>query len=286
MPEWTASARTPRLPLANPTAALTTTSTTAATSETSAVRRAVDIRGVYSPRKVLFSASRSAIVPLVMGASTTGNGPSSDRSQVRCLVVDDHAAVREGVKMILTRDREISVIGESGSGDGAVEMADKRRPDVIVMDVRMDGMDGFEATRKILAAHPEIAVILYTAHGERGLLAEGLDCGARGYVLKDAPPDDIVRAVKRVAEGGAYVDPTLASELVAPKATERLPALSGREREILGLLANGYSNPEIAQRLFISPETVRTHVRNAMTKLEADTRTQAVALALRYEFID
>jgi DNA-binding NarL/FixJ family response regulator len=226
------------------------------------------------------------MIPPVMGSSDTGNGRAGDRSQVRCLVVDDHAAVREGVKMILTRDREISVIGESGSGDGAVEMADKRRPDVIVMDVRMDGMDGFEATRKIIAAHPDIAVILYTAHGERGLLAEGLDCGARGYVLKDAPPDDIVRAVKRVAEGGAYVDPTLASELVAPKATERLPALSGREREILGLLANGYSNPEIAQRLFISPETVRTHVRNAMTKLEADTRTQAVALALRYEFID
>ncbi|MGH3076443.1 MAG: helix-turn-helix domain-containing protein, partial [Gaiellales bacterium] len=105
-------------------------------------------------------------------------------------------------------------------------------------------------------------------------------------VLKEAPPDDIVRAVKRVAEGGAYVDPTLASELVTPKATERLPALSGREREILALLANGFSNPDIAQRLFISPETVRTHVRNAMTKLEADTRTQAVALALRYEFID
>ena len=131
-----------------------------------------------------------------------------------------------------------------------------------------------------------MAVILYTAHGERGLLAEGLDCGARGYVLKDAPPDDIVRAVKRVAEGGAYVDPTLASELVSPKATERLPALSTREREILGLLANGFSNPEIASRLFISPETVRTHVRNAMTKLEADTRTQAVALALRHSLIE
>ena len=91
---------------------------------------------------------------------------------------------------------------------------------------------------------------------------------------------------RTIAEGGAYVDPTLASELVTPKATERLPALSGREREILALLANGFSNPDIAQRLFISPETVRTHVRNAMTKLEADTRTQAVALALRYEFID
>ena len=95
-------------------------------------------------------------------------------------------------------------------------------------------MDGFEATRKIMAQHPDMAVILYTAHGERGLLAEGLDCGARGYVLKDAPPDDIVRAVKRVAEGGAYVDPTLASELVCPKATERIPALSTRERESVG----------------------------------------------------
>jgi len=154
------------------------------------------------------------------------------------------------------------------------------------MDVRMDGMDGFEATRRIMAAQPEVAVILYTAHGERGLLAEGLDCGARGYVLKDAPPDDIVRAVKRVAEGGAYVDPTLASELVTPRATERLPALSPREREILSMLANGMSNPDIAGKLFISPETVRTHVRNAMTKLEADTRTQAVALALRHALIE
>jgi len=188
--------------------------------------------------------------------------------------------------MILARDREISVIGECASGDAAVTMADKRRPDVVLMDVRMRGMDGFEATRRITATHPDMAVILYTAHAERGLLAEGLDCGARGYVLKDAPPDDIVRAVKRVAEGGAYVDPTLASELVSPKATERIPALSTREREILGLLANGHSNPEIAARLFISPETVRTHVRNAMSKLEADTRTQAVALALRYALID
>jgi DNA-binding NarL/FixJ family response regulator len=222
----------------------------------------------------------------VSSGSTADQSEERSGGQVRCLVVDDHAAVREGVKMILARDRELSVIGECSSGDAAVEMAERRRPDVILMDVRMRGMDGFEATRQITAAHPGMAVILYTAHGERGLLAEGLDCGARGYVLKDAPPEDIVRAVKRVAEGGAYVDPTLASELVSPKATERIPALSAREREILGLLANGFSNPEIAARLFISPETVRTHVRNAMTKLEADTRTQAVALALRYALIN
>jgi DNA-binding NarL/FixJ family response regulator len=211
---------------------------------------------------------------------------SEGQLQVRCLVVDDHAAVREGIKMILSRDRELTVVGEAGTGNAAVELADRRRPDVIIMDVRMSPMDGFEATRQITAAHPEIGIVMYTAHGERGLLAEGLDSGARGYVLKDAPPDDIVRAVKRVAEGGAYVDPTLASDLVSPRATDRLPALSGREREVLGMLADGLSNPEIAARLFISPETVRTHVRNAMAKLEADTRTQAVAVALRYALID
>ncbi|HMC70346.1 MAG TPA: response regulator transcription factor [Mycobacteriales bacterium] len=106
-----------------------------------------------------------------MGASDTGNGPSADRSQVRCLVVDDHAAVREGVKMILTRDREISVIGESGSGDGAIEMADKRRPDVIVMDVRMPGRDGVEVLRHI--GPPPPPVILMTAYASDERLAEG-----------------------------------------------------------------------------------------------------------------
>jgi DNA-binding NarL/FixJ family response regulator len=206
--------------------------------------------------------------------------------RVRCMIVDDHAAVREGVKLILGRDEQIEVIGEAGSGEAAIEMAGRRRPDVIVMDVRMSGMDGFEATRRIMQDHPEIGIVLYTAHGERGLLAEGLDCGARGYVLKDAPPDDVVRAIKRVAEGGAYVDPTLASDLVTPGSTQKLPALSGREREVLAMLADGASNPEIASKLFISPETVRTHVRNAMAKLEADTRTQAVAQALRHALIE
>ena len=205
---------------------------------------------------------------------------------ISCVVVDDHTAVREGVKMILTRDPGVSVVGDAASGEAALDVVARERPQVVVMDVRMRGMDGLEATRRITAAHPGLGVVLYTAHGERGLLSEALDCGARGYVLKEAPPDDVVRAVKAVAAGGAYVEPTLASDLVTPTAADRLPALSAREREILGMLANGSSNPDIAARLYISPETVRTHVRNAMAKLEADTRTQAVALALRYAIID
>ena len=132
-----------------------------------------------------------------------------------------------------------------------------------------------------------MAVILHTADGERGLLAEGLDCGARGYVLKEALPDDIVRAVKRVAEGGAYVDPTLASELVTPKATERLPALSGREREILGLLANGFSNPGHRPAALHQPRDGA----NARPERHDEARGRHShpgrrALALRYEFID
>jgi DNA-binding NarL/FixJ family response regulator len=227
----------------------------------------------------------SAILPPVSEAERIG-GAAESAARIRCVVVDDHTAVREGVKMILARDPELVVVGDAPSGEAAVDVVDRRLPDVVVMDVRMRNMDGLEATRRITAAHPTIGVVLYTAHGERGLLSEALDCGARGYVLKDAPPDDVVRAVKTVAGGGAYVEPTLASDLVTPRATDRLPTLSAREREILGMLANGSSNPDIAARLFISPETVRTHVRNAMGKLEADTRTQAVALALRYAIID
>src|SRR4051794_18758773 len=117
--------------------------------------------------------------------------------QVRVLVVDDHAAVREGVKMILARDREIAVIGESSNGDAAIEMADRRRPDVILMDVRMRGMDGFEATRRITAAHPGMAVILYTAVGEGGALAAGAGLGAPGGRLQDAPPRATARARPR-----------------------------------------------------------------------------------------
>lgn len=166
-------------------------------------------------------------------------------------------------------------------------MAARRRPDVIVMDVQMgDGINGFEATRQLLAADADAAVVLFTAFGERGMLAQGLDCGARGYLVKDAGPDQVIRAVRAVAAGGAYVDPSLSGELVSAQSVRQLTGLSGRECEILSLLAEGLTNAEIAARLFLSPETVRTHVRNAMRKLDADTRTQAVALAIRDKLID
>jgi two-component system, NarL family, response regulator DevR len=149
----------------------------------------------------------------------------------------------------------------------------------------MPRLSGIEVAEQAATTAPETAIVFYTAFGDRALLSEALDVGARGFVLKEAPLVDLVRAVERVAAGEAYVDPVLAGVLVSGHLTDRVPALTQRERETLRLLADGLSNEEIGKRLHISPETVRTHIRKAMSKLEADTRTQAVATALRQSII-
>lgn len=202
------------------------------------------------------------------------------------LIVDDHVATRAGLKAILAAEPDVNVIGDTGSAEAAVTMAARRRPDVVIMDLQIDrSMAGFDATREILEQDPSIAVLVFTAFGERQLLTHGLECGARGFVVKDATPDEVVRAVRIVAGGGAYVDPSLSGDLLRSPAGGQLAGLSDRERQILSMLADGVPNKEIAARLFLSPETVRTHVRNAMRKLDADTRTQAVALAIRERLI-
>jgi DNA-binding NarL/FixJ family response regulator len=158
---------------------------------------------------------------------------------------------------------------------------------VVLMDIVLGrGIDGMEATVQILAAQPEIGVIIFTAYGERHQLAKGLGLGARGYVLKDAQPDDVIRAVRTVAAGGAYVDPSLGGELVSREAMLQLTRLTDRERDILSMMAAGVASREIAATLFLSTETIRTHLRSAMRKLDADTRTQAVALAIREKLIE
>jgi DNA-binding NarL/FixJ family response regulator len=216
-------------------------------------------------------------------ACDDGRVPSAT---INVLVVDDHVATRAGLKAILAGELDIAVVGEAGTAEAAVAMAARRRPDVVIMDLRLGtSMAGFDATREVLSADPSIGVLLFTAFGERQLLAHGLECGARGFVVKDATPDEVVRAVRIVGQGGAYVDPSLSGDLLRGPGVGQLAGLSNREREILSMLADGVANKEIAARLFLSPETVRTHVRNAMRKLEADTRTQAVALAIRERLI-
>jgi DNA-binding NarL/FixJ family response regulator len=178
----------------------------------------------------------------------------------------------------------IEVTGRARDGDEAVAKIEARKPHVAVVDLRMPRLSGVEIARRAARSSPETAVILYTAYGERALLTEALDAGARGFVLKEAPLEDLVRAVETVAAGGTYVDPVLAGLLASTSANE-IPSLTQRERDVLRLLADGLSNEEIGKRLFISPETVRTHIRKAMDKLDADTRTQAVAKALRQSLI-
>jgi DNA-binding NarL/FixJ family response regulator len=152
------------------------------------------------------------------------------------------------------------------------------------MDVRMPGMDGLEATKLLIERAPESKVLIFTAFSERSLLSRGLESGAKGYVLKEAPHQTLVRAIEKVAQGEGYVDPALMPAFLSGK--ESTDMLTTREREILQLLADGMSNADVAARLFISQETVKSHVRHILTKLEADTRTHAVAIALREAIID
>ncbi len=207
-----------------------------------------------------------------------------DSDQITCLVADDHPAVVEAVSDVLT-EHGILVAAKARDGEDALERIEALKPAVALLDVRMPRLDGIEVARRAARSTPETAVILYTAFGDRALLTEALDAGARGFVLKEAPLAEVVRAVELVAAGKTYVDPVLAGVLSSGAASEKLVNLTQREREVLRLLADGLANEEIGKRLFISAETVRTHVRKAMAKLDADTRTQAVATALRQSLI-
>lgn len=202
---------------------------------------------------------------------------------ITCVVADDHPAVLEAVALFL-ENGGISVLARAVDGEDALEKIESRRPQVALLDVRMPRLGGVELVKQAKRVSPETALLLYTGYGDRALLVEALDAGVHGLVLKEAPLDDLLRAVRAVAAGETYIDPVLAGAL-ASSLSAHVPQLTQREREVLRLLADGLSNEEIGKRLFISAETVRTHVRKAMDKLDADTRTQAVARALRQHLI-
>jgi DNA-binding NarL/FixJ family response regulator len=209
---------------------------------------------------------------------------ATQQREITCLIVDDHEVVREGLRLALSRAPHIRVIGEASDGESAVTLVERRRPDVVIMDVRMPGMDGLAATKVLTERNPDVSVLIFTAYSERSLLSRGLESGAKGYILKEAPHQTLLRAIEKVANGEGYVDPALMPAFLSGK--ERDDMLTGREREILQLLADGMSNADVAAKLFISQETVKSHVRHILAKLEADTRTHAVAIALRESIID
>jgi DNA-binding NarL/FixJ family response regulator len=210
--------------------------------------------------------------------------PAAAAHKITCFVADDHPAVVQAVVDVL-EEAGIQVTGTARDGDEAASMIETDPPTVALLDLRMPRLSGIEVARRLGRTAPDTAVILYTAFGDRALLTEALDAGARGFVLKEAPLAEVVRAIQLVSGGRTYVDPVLAGVLSSSVATGKMAALTQRERDVLRLLADGLSNEEIGKELFISPETVRTHVRKAMAKLDADTRTQAVATALRQSLI-
>ena len=210
-------------------------------------------------------------------------GASDAVLDVTCVVADDHPAVLDSISRVLQR-AGIDVVAVAGDGAHALEEIEAHRPAVALLDVRMPPLGGIEVTRRLAATAPETRVVLYSGHDGRDQVREALAAGARGFVLKGAPVSEVARALRAVAAGGTYIDPELA-EALSPRAADPSSPLTPREREVLSLLAEGLTTEGVAGRLSISGETVQSHVGNAMVKLGADTRTHAVATAIRRSLI-
>jgi DNA-binding NarL/FixJ family response regulator len=210
--------------------------------------------------------------------------PLHDRARTTCVVADDHPPILDCLTRFLTA-AGFEVLGTAPDGERALASVLACGPMVCVADVRMPKLDGLELARELAKVAPDTAVLLYSGVSDRGLVSDALDAGARGFALKDAPLEDLSRAIDTVAGGGLYVDPVLAAALASSRRADSRKALSEREREVLRMLAEGGSYAEIGSTLYLSPDTVRAHAQRAMTKLGARTRTQAVAVALREAMI-
>jgi DNA-binding NarL/FixJ family response regulator len=205
------------------------------------------------------------------------------------LIADDQALVRVGLRKILESDREMTVVGEAGDGEDAVAEARRLLPDVVLMDIRMPVLDGIEATRRIVRAQPSTRVLILTTFGLDGYVYDALHAGASGFMLKDAPPEEIAAAVRIVASGDALLAPAVTRAVIdefarrqpvaAPVLPREISELTPREREVLDLLARGLSNPEICGKLVISEATAKTHVARILQKLGLRDRVQAVIYA-------
>lgn len=217
---------------------------------------------------------------------TTGAEAAGQPRRISLLIADDHAIVREGLRRVLSQAEDMVVVGEAPSGEAAIELVERRRPELVLMDARMPGMGGVVASQRIRADNPDVRVVMFTAHAEQDLLWEALDAGAQGFVLKDSESEVLLTAIRQVMTGEPYVDQRLAPGFLHQFAKPRANSiLSPREREILQMLADGCSNREVAERLVVSVETVKTHVKHILSKLQADHRTQAVAIGIRQALI-
>ncbi len=209
---------------------------------------------------------------------------------IRVLVVDDHAVVRAGLRRILDAEPDIEAVGEAPNGERAVFEAMEHKPDVVLMDVVMPGKSGIDATRAVLQAVPETAVLVLSMQDDPRYVREAFDAGASGYVMKEAADDEVVDAVRAVAAGQHYLHPALGARMLEAESEERRRAaedpLSDREREILRLLALGHTNQEIAKMLYVSVRTAETHRAHIMRKLGLTTRAELVRYAIGEGMLD
>jgi two-component system response regulator NreC len=209
---------------------------------------------------------------------------------IRAVVVDDHAVVRSGIKLLLDREDDIEVVGEAGNAKDAVFRARALKPDVILLDVVMPGQSGVEVLPSLLKEAPNARVLVLSMQDDPSYVREAFAAGASGYVLKEAADEEVVAAVRAIADGRSYVHPALGARLVAAEAQERAAAeadpLSDREREVLRLLALGHTNQEIAKMLYISVRTAETHRAHIMQKLRLETRAELVRYALSHGLLE
>lgn len=205
--------------------------------------------------------------------------------KIKVLIAEDHETVREGLKLILSAQSDMEVVGDAGDGRAAVELAQRLNPDVVIMDISMPGMNGLKATGTLKNCCPESHVLALTRHKDDGYLQQILTAGASGYVLKQSSPSELIHAIRAVAKGGKYLDPTVAGKVMGrfvgrSTSTEKLSEITERETEVLRLISWGHSNKDIANRLGLSVKTVEVHKTNAMKKLGMNSRIDIVRYAV------
>ena len=201
---------------------------------------------------------------------------------IRLLIADDHAVVRTGLTQLLSAVDDVELVGAATDGEQAVALSAELAPDVVLMDLEMPALDGIEATRRIKEAQPEVAVVILTSFSDRERILRALDAGAAGYLLKDAEPDELTRAVRAAAQGDAPLDPRAGRALLSARtATSPADTLSAREREVLAMVAEGLPNKLIARELGISEKTVKAHLTSVFRRIDVTDRTQAALWAER-----
>ena len=212
--------------------------------------------------------------------------------QLRILLADDHVTVRHGLKLLIDGEPDMKVVAEASDGEAALKQALEVKPDVVILDISMPGMNGLAAARALRKAQPDAIIVTLTRHADDAYLQELLRAGVKGYVLKRSAPTELLQAIRGVAAGGQYLDSTLTSRVTAGfvnkpgRAAGAVPSLTDREAEVLRLIASGYGNKEIAGRLGLSAKTIEAHKANAMRKLDLNGRIDIVKYAILQGWLD